>query len=437
MPSRIVRLIAAAAIGLAVLPASSALPAAAADPCETGYTNKKVAPPTVRVLRTKTNTVDVVDFRRYVGIVMASGEWPSWMARASLQAGAVAVKQYAWYYILDGHHRDSYRTKSGACYDVKDTTTDQLYRPEKAEVRPKQREAISATWGLTLRKGDRFFLTGYRAGSASQCGKDADGFRLYQKSVEDCADDGLSRQQIQEIYYAPNVRFVWADGKTPPDPEPGPGEAPEVTAPKAGVRLGATLGNGATVVSWSGSDAEKDLARYTLQHSVNGGSWRNVSLSEAKQTSTRIALSLGDLHRFRVRATDAAGHVGEWKTGPSFRPLLVQETSNAIDWAGSWTRAVSSSASGGATRYTVAGGATASYVFTGRTVAYVTPRGPTRGRAEIRVDGTLVATVNLETSVGQPRKVVFHRTWSSVGSHTIEVRRLDDRVDLDAFLVYK
>ena len=49
-----------------------------------------------------------VGFRRYVAEVMASGEWPGRLHTTTLEAGAVATKQYAWYYALKGHHRSGY-----------------------------------------------------------------------------------------------------------------------------------------------------------------------------------------------------------------------------------------------------------------------------------------------------------------------------------------
>ncbi len=69
---------------------------------------------------------------------MASGEFPAWLPDAVLEVGATAVKQYAWYYALEGHHRSGYRTQGGACYDVRDDTLDQLYRPEQANPRANQ-----------------------------------------------------------------------------------------------------------------------------------------------------------------------------------------------------------------------------------------------------------------------------------------------------------
>jgi len=62
--------------------------------------------------------------------------------------GATAVKQFAWYHALDGHHRSGYRSSDGDCYDVRDDTADQLYRPEKATPKRNQLDAVDAGDGF-------------------------------------------------------------------------------------------------------------------------------------------------------------------------------------------------------------------------------------------------------------------------------------------------
>ena len=432
----------ALAAGAATFSSATAAPAAAST-C-TDWDSKTDPPDTIRVLRTKQGVVDRVDFRRYVGIVMAA-EWPAFYPPATLEAAAVAVKQYAWYYTM--HHRSSYVTSGGSCYDVKDNTTDQIYWPDTRSPKPEHLDAIQATWGLTLRKNDRFFLTGYRSGPFVECGEDADGWRLYAHSAFQCGKDGLSRAQIQHIYYDPKLTFVWSNGRQQDTGGGGGGggsgdtSAPSVTAPELGIRQPGTFGEQSTVISWSGQDEGTGIASYQLQRSLDGGSFSSISLSSPRQTSVNLGLSFGRAYRFRVRATDEAGNQSAWKEGPSITPRLYQETSATVDYDGSWTSASSSSASGDATRYATASGAQASLTFTGRGVAVVAPTGVGRGKAEIRVDGVLVATVDLEASSLKPRRIVYGRTWDAVGEHTVSVRVLGTdgrpRVDLDAILVYR
>ncbi len=186
--------------------------------CGTNWTDRKVPPDTIKVLRTKSGKVSEVGFGRYVAIVMASGEWPTTLHKSVLEAGALATKQYGWYYTLKGNHRSGYKTSSGTCYDVRDDSKDQVFRPDSAEPTTKQQNAIDALWGLSLRKRDEFFLTGYREGSSKKCAADADGFHLYAKSAKDCAKRlDYDSERILEAYYSPGLDFVWVSGTEPPD----------------------------------------------------------------------------------------------------------------------------------------------------------------------------------------------------------------------------
>jgi hypothetical protein len=195
---------AVAAISLLFPAAAMAPQSVEASRSCTGWTSTTRPPDTIRVLR-RDGTVEQVDFRRYVGIVMASGEWPSRMATQLLRAGAVAVKQFAWFHSLQGNHRRSFVTESGECYDVLSTTRDQLYRPDRASVTNKQWNAIDATWSLSVRKNGRFMLTQYNSGSsATECGSDANGRVIRQRSARDCANKGYSARQILRTHLSPD-----------------------------------------------------------------------------------------------------------------------------------------------------------------------------------------------------------------------------------------
>ena len=245
-----------------LLPLSAAAPPAvgAAGSC-TGWTSTIVPPETIRVGRSD-GSVDVVDFRTYVGVVMAK-EWPGRVPRQAREAGAVAVKQYGWYYALEGHHRSSYVNADGKCYDVRDSTTDQLYRPEKVTVGSEIWTVVDATWGLSVRKDGKLFLTGYRAGSSSACAGDVDGRKLFAGSVIECAEKGWSREKIQATYYAPNVTFHWATAET----TPAPAGALDVLIglPVVGLRTGGTLAEQHARLAWDADATLLSRALYLLR----------------------------------------------------------------------------------------------------------------------------------------------------------------------------
>ena len=198
-------------------------------------------PTTVRVLR-KTGPnkghVETVDLWTYVGVVLKTEYSGNVMPAPYMQIGALTVKQYAWYYAM--HWRggkvtfsvdngDGTFTTTTECYDLYDTTQDQLYRPEKADPNnpgawlPANQptatnlKAMRETWHLSMRKWQntknksRIFLSGYRAGTKQPCGTDGDGFKVYQKSLRDCANKGLSLEETLREYFEPNLLLV--DGR--------------------------------------------------------------------------------------------------------------------------------------------------------------------------------------------------------------------------------
>ncbi|HEY8167444.1 MAG TPA: SpoIID/LytB domain-containing protein [Candidatus Limnocylindrales bacterium] len=178
----------------------------------TDWKSTYAAPTTIRVLRTSgpaAGTVQVVPFRAYVENVMA-WEWPETYPLQALRAGAVAVKQFGWYYAI--HWRGG-KAAGGACYDVVDTATDQLYRPETRSAGPTQLKAVASTWSLTIRRKrngrpGKFILTGYHPGSVATCGGEKNGFRLYQKGVKACANAGMSSEQIARVYYGGSLQLT-------------------------------------------------------------------------------------------------------------------------------------------------------------------------------------------------------------------------------------
>jgi hypothetical protein len=195
----------ASIVAVAAMAATVMIPATppvevAADSC-TGWTSRRQPPRTVRVLLTRSDRVVKVRFRTYVARVMASGEWPSRLPRALLAAGGFAAKQYAWYHALKGNHRPWYRNAQGQCYDVRNDTNDQLYA-KGADPTRRQFRALDRLWLTSLRRKDRFILTGYRAsGFSGICARDADGWRLYARSAHHCARKDLNAKRILRAYY--------------------------------------------------------------------------------------------------------------------------------------------------------------------------------------------------------------------------------------------
>jgi peptidoglycan hydrolase-like amidase len=173
---------------------------ASAGPAKcTNWTSTTQPPLTIKVYRVSEGKVDRVNFKDYVMRVV-SREW-NVKQRALRRAGAVAVKQYAWYYVL--HYRGGMYNRS--CFDVKDTTADQLYAEKAITGLPTAvKRAVNKTWNWHVSRSGKFVLTGYRRGSDVRCAADA-GYRLYVRSARKCAAAGWSAERILARYYSGSV----------------------------------------------------------------------------------------------------------------------------------------------------------------------------------------------------------------------------------------
>jgi len=417
--------------------AIDALPVDAGSSC-TGWQSRVEPPASIRVLR-KDGRVEKVEFRRYVAVVMGSGEWPYWMPQAALEAGAVAVKQFAWYHARAGYHRRSYYNARGHCYDVRDGTRDQLYRPERARIRDNMLRAIDTTWATSLLRNGKFILTQYRSGKRNPCGSDADGRKLFQKSVVDCARRGWNANRILARYYGPNLSIVRAGARevaVSPGPQPAMGP-PAPGTPAVALRTGRALGAAPALVSWSAASSDRGAVRYELQHFTDG-TWGDVNLSSPRQASLATSVLTDRSHQFRVRSVDASGGASEWVEGLTVSASQIEDRSAEIAWRGNWHRSRSPSFSGGTVRYTGLAGSSATFRFTGRAIALVGARGPGRGQAHVYVDGELAAKVDLYAPSRKAGVAFFAHNWATAGIRTIRVEVWGTsgrgRIDLDSIL---
>jgi hypothetical protein len=212
----------AALCGLA---ATGPTPTAAVAACGS-YGSQTIPPPTVRVFRAATGSVETVDFRAYLKNVL-SREWISSWTTESLRAGALAVKHYAWYQVL---HWRGYVSAGGECFDLFDTARDQVYDPSRPIYAP-MASAVDATWStLALRNGS-VFPTYYNSGAWNEaCGANANGWQMFQWGSQACGLDGLSAAQIMSFYYS-GLQVTDAPPATTPAPTPTP--TPRPSAPPA------------------------------------------------------------------------------------------------------------------------------------------------------------------------------------------------------------
>ena len=216
--------------------------------------------------------------------------------------------------------------------------------------------------------------------------------------------------------------------------------APTTTAPAATISdVDGLAGSRIPVLlTWSGADSGSGVRSYNVQYSRNGGLWTTLA-GDWRFRDVLVDVAPSGTIRFRVQAVDFANHASGWATGPTFRPRLVQEGANAIDYGGSWSTASKSAFSGGKVRHTSTGRRSATYTFTGRAVGLITTMAPNRGVVKVRLDGNLVAVVDMSWPQTLYRQVIWSKKFSSSKTHTVKVIVVggQGRVDVDAFAILK
>ena len=152
---------------------------------------------------TNVQRVDRMPFMDYVRNVLPN-EWiASWPA-ASLDAGAVAVSQYAWSVAFAQRKW----TRYGYPFDVLDSTCDQVYKDrEPLRNYAATDTAVARMWGTALLRNAALFTTFYRAYD-EQCGTNLDCMSQY--GTRDLAVQGRSGAEILQYYYSRRAPFVAA-----------------------------------------------------------------------------------------------------------------------------------------------------------------------------------------------------------------------------------
>jgi hypothetical protein len=228
--------------------------------------------------------------------------------------------------------------------------------------------------------------------------------------------------------------------------------APGVSAPVPDFPSPATLGTSAVPVElrWSGNDGNgSGIALYQLAESMDGGAtYTAVALPPGATAAKTIMLEPGSrAYRFKVRARDRAGNWSPWVAGASFTLLAYHECDSAISYTRNWQTGGFGEPYGGSTMYVndPAGGS-ATFQFDGSGVAWIASYSNMSGVAEIWLDGTQVATVDLYAATTATRQVAYSVSGlDPLVSHILEVRALGTSgstsirayVDVDAFLTIR
>ena len=214
------------------------------------------------------------------------------------------------------------------------------------------------------------------------------------------------------------------------------------------------------VISWTGTACASgvlncSIDHYVLQQSINGGAFSAITLPSPTATSVTLNLKPSPInnsvpattYRFQVQAVDVYGNIGAFTAAPTF---TVPDTDNSFSssYAGSWSGVNLASAFGGSVHESTVSGATAnpSNPQSASSFAWVSTLGPDRGIAQVKIDGQLVATVDLYAPTQSTAQVVWAiNGLSPTTTHQIQIVSTGTRnaaatatkVDYDAVLALK
>ncbi|MBI5197866.1 MAG: hypothetical protein HZA19_04575 [Nitrospirae bacterium] len=118
-----------------------------------------------------------------------------------------------------------------------------------------------------------------------------------------------------------------------------------------------------------------------------------------------------------------------------------EETNGSVTYAGTWSNASDTNASGGSYQSSSSAGASATFTFTGSQVSWISDVWWDLGIANVYIDGVLDTTVDLYNPANLYQQVVYTKSGLVSGTHTIKIEVTgtknaasgNDYIDLDAF----
>ena len=216
----------------------------------------------------------------------------------------------------------------------------------------------------------------------------------------------------------------------------------ELATPVPGLDAGALVSDGRVpvVTDLTARAPLAGIETVEAQRRSGGQAWQAVAAAVTDGT-VGSRLAVGAATRFRVRAIDGAGTAGPWRLGPAVTARLRDDGHVSLAWSSSWRSVAIADTLGGRVRRSAVVGATLRFTTDARQVGIVATRGPTAGRLEIRVDGTLRRTLDLAADTTRRRSIVATLTLEP-GRHEVALRVRAPlsstpgwRVDLDALVL--
>ncbi len=222
---------------------------------------------------------------------------------------------------------------------------------------------------------------------------------------------------------APTPEPTSAPTPTPtPAPRPQSNAQPETTRPLIALSAASTapMSGVPVLVDWDLESTDAGLKAYQLEVRHGDGDWSRVALGTPTLSYARLNVPSGSQVRYRVRAIDQDGTVGDWRSSRTMIATAYSDSASAIKWAGTWTYASHTQYTGRRAHSSNARSANGTLKFSGTAVAWEGPTGPTRGQARIYLDGRHVATVDMHSATFRARDIVWAADVRD-GSHSLRI----------------
>ena len=220
---------------------------------------------------------------------------------------------------------------------------------------------------------------------------------------------------------------------------------PTVGAFQAAVEGSVTVGTttGTLRISWTSTDGKgSGVDHTTVETSKDKGvTWSLPVGLGTRTTSTPVPITFGKTVRYRITAIDLAGNASTPLVTPVLTPSLVQQTTSAFKYSGTWKSASSSKHSGSSVKYSVKAGSSVTFKTSARAIGFITTRGKDRGAVKVYINGKYSKTIDLRATSTGYRWLAWSTSATSAKAWTIKLvvvgTRGRPRVDIDGFVVVK
>jgi len=209
-----------------------------------------------------------------------------------------------------------------------------------------------------------------------------------------------------------------------------------------GINVGSIVGSSlSTTMTWPpATDDHSGVSSYVVRRRVGSGAW-SIIASSLTTRSFKVAVPFNTATQFGISGRDGVGNVGPQAVSPTVTAVLLQDGTSLAKYAGSWSLVSSSSVSNGKLHASTRTGASVEFKTTARAISIVGRKGPNNGKAKIYVDGAYVQTIDLYRSSTQSKVVVYNKSWSTNGLHSVKLVVVGTsgrpKVEVDAFPILR